>query len=506
MPKRRSLAPVLFLLLCLAVSAACAAGDQAHWGQWPSRNMVSDELGLPDSFDPATGLNIKWSVKLGTQTYSTPIAARGKVFIGTNNDLPRDPEHKGDCGVLLCLDEKDGSLCWQLVVPKREGDPYLDWPRAGWSSPPTIEGDRVYSVTNRGEVVCLDINGQANGNDGPYLDEGKHMAFAGGQPQKVGPTDADVIWLFDLVSGAGIHTHDAVNASVLAAGPFLYVNSGNGVDNTHARIRCPNGPSLVVLDKATGKLLAQDGERIGPHIVHCSWSSPAMGEVNGRKLVFLGVGDGVCYAFEALQAAPPQGQVQTLKCVWRFDCDPNGPKENIHQYDMNRTESPSNITGMPVFHQGRVYVTAGGDVWHGKRQAWLKCIDASKTGDITGTGEVWSYELVRHCLSSVAIHDELLYITDCGRRIHCLDADTGRPFWTHDTRDAIWASPLVADGKVYVGTQGRDFWILAAGKEKKVLSSVNLDSAISGTATAANGVVYIATMRQLHALQKLPKR
>ena len=54
------------------------------------------------------------------------------------------------------------------------------------------------------------------------------------------------------------------------------------------------------------------------------------------------------------------------------------PKKNVHDYIRNRLEGPSSIMGMPVFDDGRLYVAGGGDIWWGKRQAWLKCIDAAK--------------------------------------------------------------------------------------------------------------------------------
>src|ERR1041385_2876376 len=163
-------------LLGLVLGAVCAsAADQPQWGQAWSRNMVSAEKGLPDSFDLKTGRNIKWTAQLGTETHSTPIVAGGRVYIGTNNGAPRDPKHQGDRGVLMCFAEKTGSLLWQFVVPKREEDPYFDWPKTGMSSPVTVEGDRVYLTDNRGEVVCLDAKGMANGNDGPYRDEAAHM-------------------------------------------------------------------------------------------------------------------------------------------------------------------------------------------------------------------------------------------------------------------------------------------------------------------------------------------
>src|SRR6266849_1440659 len=165
----------LFSFLASSPAAATAA-DQPQWGQRWSRNMVSDERGLPERFDPKTGENIKWSARLGTETHSTPIVAGGRVFIGTNNGEPRDPRDQGDRGVLMCFDEKDGRFLWQLAVPKREEDPYFDWPKTGIASPVTVEGNRVYLVNNRGEVMCLDARGPAgethpgqSGTTGPAI-------------------------------------------------------------------------------------------------------------------------------------------------------------------------------------------------------------------------------------------------------------------------------------------------------------------------------------------------
>jgi outer membrane protein assembly factor BamB len=170
----------------------------------------------------------------------------------------------------------------------------------------------------------------------------------------------------------------------------------------------------------------------------------------------------------------------------------------------NRDVSPSNIKSMPVFVDNRLYVTVGGDIWWGKNKAWLQCIDATGTGDITATGLLWSCDLKNHCCSTPAVQDGLVFVADCGRLIHCVEAATGRELWSHDAGADMWASTLVADGKLYVGTNRGDFWVLAAGREKRVISTLRLDSDLAGTPVAANGVLYVTTMRKLYALRKAP--
>jgi len=464
--------------------------------------MVSEAVNLPVKFNPETGENIKWSVSLGSNGYATPVVSGGKVLIGANNVEPRDPRHVGDRGILLCLNESDGSLCWQLVVPRIEGDRHNDWPMIGICSAPTIEGDRVYVVTNRSEVLCLDLKGQADGNDGTFQGENWYMAPSGHLSYEVTPEDADIIWSYDMRLELGMCPHDSPHSSILIDGDYLYLNTGNGVDLRHQETACPGAPSLIALDKKTGRLVAKDNENFGPRIFHCGWSSPAMGEVNGRKLLFFGGPDAVMYAFKALDNKLQTDELQFFTKVWQFDCDPDAPKDRIHTYLHNTEESPSGILGMPVFYNNRIYITVGGDIWWGKRQAWLKCIDASKTGDITRTGEIWSHSLGQSSASTPAISKGLVYVTDCGRNLHCIDAENGKSYWIHELNMASWSSAMVADKKVYVGSRGSDFWILKEGREKKVLHSVKLDSPVHSSPVAANGVLYISTMNRLYAVEQ----
>jgi outer membrane protein assembly factor BamB len=495
--------------LILCCGQLLFAADQPQWGSAWSRNMVSGEKGLPDSFDPKTGRNLRWSAELGTEAHSSPVISGGRVYIGTNNGNPRDPRHHGDRGVLMCFDERTGAFLWQLVVPKRSEDVYFDWPNSGISSPATVQGDRVYIVSNRGEVMCLDAAGMTNGNDGPFQSEGEHMTPLGDSPQLTpGPLDADILWLFDLTTGAGIWSHDAAHSSILIDGNLLYLNSGTGVDNTHKRIRTPDAPGLVVLDKHTGKMIARDYEHTAPNIFHSTWCAPSMGVVDGRRLIFFGGGNGVLYAFEVLKPESDlirTGELRGLQKVWQFDFDPGAPKTNVHRFNSNRQVSPSNFYGMPVFDHDRIYLAGGGDLWWGKNEAWLKCIDATKSGDITTNGLVWSYRLEKHVMGTPAVFDGLVFIADCGRKLHCIDAQTGSVCWTHDIDGEAWASPFIADGKIYLGTRSGAFYIFEAKREKQLLSSSNLGQPISATAAAANGVLFVATMNHLYALEA-PKK
>ena len=192
--------------------------------------------------------------------------------------------------------------------------------------------------------------------------------------------------------------------------------------------------------------------------------------------------------------AAPGDKLGTLKRIWQFDPDPSAPKTNVHRFTTNRQEGPSVIHGMPVFHDGRLYVAGGGDLWWGKNSAWLQCLDAA-----TGT-TLWSCPLEKHVMSTPAVHGNLCFIADTGRILRCVDALSGHEHWSHQANGEFWASPLIADGRVYIGTRRGDFWVFAASPEKKLLSQTDFGAPISSTVCAANKTLYIATMTDLFAV------
>lgn len=495
--------------LTLAAGLVSHAGDWPQWGGTIHRNMYSPAKGLPDRFEPgkfvrgtedvdlATTKNVKWVARLGTQSYGNATIAQGRVFVGTNNDHPRDPLHQGDRSILMCLDEQTGELLWQLVVPKLKSGKVNDWENLGLLSSAKIEGDRVYVVTSRCEVICLDIHGMANGNDGPFKDEASYIVRDTGKPPAtIGPKDADIIWVYDMMDELGVFPHNASNSSPLIVGDLVYVCTSNGQDWTHVNIPSPLSPSYIALNKKTGEFAGEDNAGIGPRIFHGQWASPSAAQINGKWQVFAGGGDGVLYAFDAVPK--PDEDTAFLNKVWWFDANP--PEYKTHKYPA--AQGPSEINATPVFYKNRVYVAIGQDPEHGEGVGRLVCVDPTKTGDVTDSALVWEYRGIHRSISTVSIDPEtnLLFVGDFSGFVHCLDADTGKLHWTHDMKAHMWGSTLVADGKVYVGDEDGDLVVLAATKEKKVISETNLNAPIYSTPVVANGVIYVASNTHLYAL------
>ncbi len=506
------------LITSAALLLSAALLHAQDWPQWggsdPGRNMYSTAKGLPEKFNPgkfkpnsedidlSTTENVKWVAKLGSQTYGNPSVASGKILVGTNNATPRNEKIKDDRGNLMAFNEYNGEYLWQLAAPKLASGKVNDWEYLGILSSALIEGGKAYIVTNRCEVLCLDLDGMANGNDGPFKDEAKYMGGPGKPPIEPGKQDADILWKYDMMDELGVFPHNASNCSIIAVGDVLFVCTSNGQDWTHVNIPSPLSPSFIALDKKTGELLGEDNAEIGPRILHGQWTSPSVGTVNGKKQVYFGGGDGVLYALDTTPTK--EGDSNFIKKVWWFDAVPEEYKKDKTGKPIKypAAEGPSEINSTPVFYKNRVYVPIGQDPEHGEGVGRLVCVDATKTGDITKTGLIWDFKEIHRSISTVSIDPEtgLLFVADFSGFVFCLDAETGKKYWEYDMKAHMWGSTFVADGKCYVGDEDGDVVVLAATKELKVLSEVNMGAPVYSTAIVANGMMYIGTQTHLFAI------
>lgn len=541
--------------------AAAAASDSTdgkkvtaevnQWGGSPGRNNVAVGHNIPTEWklgkfnlrtgewDPTGSKNIKWVAKLGSQTYGNPVVADGKVFVGTNNFggwLSRYPSSV-DLGCLLAFDTKDGKFLWQHSSEKLPTGRVHDWPQQGICSAPLVEGRRLWFVTSRGEVRCLDTEGFRDGeNNGPYKDE-----------PVAADDEADVIWDFDMMKEMGISQHNMCSCSVTDAGDFLFVNTSNGVDVEHNYIPAPDAPSFFVMDKNTAKVVWTD-KSPGLNILHGQWSSPTYGELGGVPQLLFAGGDGWLYSFA------PEGDGQGhAKLLWKFDANPK-----TAFYTVSGKATRNHIIATPVIYDGLVYVAVGEDPEHGEGIGHLWCVDPTKRGDVSpelafnskdpskpippkrlqavveeegdfarpnpNSAVVWHYanedtngdgkiefeETMHRTVGTVAIKDDILYIADFSGLFHCLDAKTGKVHWVYDMLAAAWGSPLLVEDKVYVGDEDGDVAIFRHSADPNVameddmpaLGEINMGNSVYSTPIVADNVLYIANRTHLFAIEE----
>jgi outer membrane protein assembly factor BamB len=473
--------PIVWSLGILAVLAAPSAvalgedppdGNWPMWGGGPARNMVSTMTGLPESWDVESKTNVKWVAGLGSQTYGNPVVAAGKVFVGTNNEALYDKEVPGDKGVLLAFNEADGKFLWQMVSDKLLSGRVNDWPYQGVCSSPLVEGNVLYYTTNRGELLALDTEGFLDGeNDGPFTDE-----------QYKSPHDGDVIWKYDMMEELSAFPHNMTNSSPVSYGNLIFVSTSNGQDESHVNIPSPQAPAIIAVDRTKGTLVWEDNS-VEDRILHGQWSSPAVGEIGGVVQVVMGQGDGWVRGYVA----------ETGEKLWEFDTN---PKDSV--WPKTRNE----VISTPVIHDNKVFIANGQDPEHGEGVGHMYAIDGTKRGDITQSGLVWHYDKIRRSISTAAIHEGIIYMPDFSGFLHALDVATGEPYWVHDTFAAVWSSPIVIDGKIYLGDEDGDVVVLRTGKEEAVLAEMNMGSSVYSTAVPANGTLFIASRNQLFALAK----
>jgi outer membrane protein assembly factor BamB len=504
------------------------------FGGGPDRNMVArSEISLSHDFPVSQedqtvrvlGSRIKWKAQLGSRAYGGPIVAGGKVYVGTNNENPRNSRDRGqptddfpdgpplDKGIIMCFDEKSGAFLWQMVHDKLESGIVNDWSHEGIASSPAVDGDRVYYVSNRCEVVCLDINGFLDGkNDGVQDEKYKQK------------TDGDVIWRLDMMKELKVFPHNLAACAPLLVGDWLFVVTANGVDEAHINIPSPEAPSFVCVDKRTGKPV-WTSNLPGKNIMHSQWGHPAYGVFGGKPTVIFPGGDGWLYGLE-----PASG-----KLIWKFDAN-----RKDASYELGGKGGKNDFICAPVVYKEKIYIGTGQDPEHGEGMGHFWCIDpAGKTADISrdiitdagirpnpNSGVVWHHGgeetrpfakrdyVFSRTMSTACLIDDVVYMADLYGEVVALDAKTGKKYWQWDTKAQVWGSCYHADGKVLVTNEDGDLYIFKHDKKPQVFDEVGSGSAAAAEAekraTAAGldlaDVRRAARLAQDEAIAKIRKQ
>jgi outer membrane protein assembly factor BamB len=490
-------------------ASTVALAEWPMWGGTINRNMVSPSTGLnfadfQPPLDDDPGRSMIFQVQLGSQTYGNPVIGRGVVLVGTNNGAGYRPKHKGDRGVVLCFDRADGKLLWQLTREKLTSGRVNDWPLQGICSSPAIDGNRAYVVTNRCELMCVDLEGFHDGeNDGDYQTEVDTEEL-----------DADIVWSLDMIEEYGVFPHNLATSSPVIYGDLVYILTSNGVDEAHLEIPSPRSPSFMAVNKNTGDVVWTDNTPFDK-VLHGQWGSAAIGIVDGKAQIYFPGGDGWLYALDGL----------TGEHIWKFDLN---PKDSV--WELGGAGSRNAIISTPVFYNNSVFLAVGQDPEHGEGVGHLYRIDATKTGDVSpmldedgdGKGEpnpnsamIWYYggededgtktgragsDVFRRTLSTVAISNGIVYAADLSGRLHAVDHETGERLAEVDVLAGIWGSPLVVDGHLLLGDEDGDLAIYKAQKDLPLVREITFNSSIYSTATIVDKIMYVTDRSRLYAI------
>ncbi|HEY7155114.1 MAG TPA: PQQ-binding-like beta-propeller repeat protein [Gemmataceae bacterium] len=501
-PKLRTWLTAGMLLGVLGIACgerAVPVPTKADARSWPMfggtvhRNLVNaDAAGIPGTWSVEEGQvkNVKWSAKLGDKALGGPIVAGGRIYVGTNR--PHNSEEEEYKGVLMCFNEADGKFLWQSVHEAlKDGTGAQNY---GIVSSPCVDGDRVYYVSNRWEVVCVTAAGKAD--------------------------KADVLWKLDMIKELKVNPNGLSGSlsicSPLVIDDLVYVVTANGVDAT-GKPPAPDAPSFIAVNKKTGKVGWEDHSP-GKKIMDGQWGNPAAAQVNGQWHVYFPGGDGWLYAFEA----------KTGKLVWKFDCNPKAA-----QFRAGGRGTRNYIVSTPVVWENKLYIATGRQPDDGNGEGHLWCIDITKQPknedkDLSpvkdnfdpkaevnkDSGLVWHFGgpvvpkpedagrewVFGRTVSTVAIHDGLLYAAEIAGFLNCLDARTGKKHWEYDLKAATWSSPYYADGKVFMGTDDGNMFVFAHGKELKKPTKIDMSEALLSPPTAINGTLYVSNGMNLFAI------
>lgn len=530
--RRGTLRVFTFAVLLCNFPFGCATLQAADWPQFGrdgTRNAVSSERHPPTDWDigkpvnkdprqriPGSSRNIKWSAALGTNAFGDPVVANGLVWVGTNNGY--NAQDKRDASVLACFRESDGKLLYRYVSPRLPQNRVLDWEYRSMSCSPLIDGDRLWFVTNRAEVVCLDIG-----------------------PLRRGEGDPKPIWNVDLIEKFGVFPRTASmglahSCSIAGYRDLLYVITGNGIDEAWKKVVKPEAPSLICFHRDTGEAVWQD-KSPGGNILDGQWSSPAIIEVDGIAQCVAAQGDGWIRSFDALSGKP----------IWQFDMN---RKEG--RWSLERS-TRYGVLASPVFADNRIYIASGMQPELGERPGRLVCLDPTRHGDISSelavdregkaiphrriqavdpalgeksvpnpnSGLVWEFthladgkaftDVMHGSLSNVVVHQGLVIAADSTGLVHCLDAKIGQRHWVFDGLASIYGSPLIVDDKVYVVDSDGDVMIFRISPDPDValrrksgelrpLREISVNNYFYCSPVFANGTLYLTAHNELYAI------
>lgn len=386
-------------VLGLCAFAVVMPAPAADWRQFRGNdnNPVVDEP-LPTTWSDQE--NTAWKADLPGRGVSSPIVVGDRVIVTASSGAKQDRLH------VLAFDAKSGRKLWhrQFWATGRT----LSHPTSANAAPtPTSDGESIFAFYSSNDLVCLDLDGNLK-------------------------------WFRGL-------THDyptAANDVGMAASPIVVG------DAVIVQVECKGDSFAGGIDKRTGEPLWKI-----PRAVEMNWTSPAV--LHGSKEV----GDLVLLQSpDKLTAHDPQ----TGRVVWSYDaaCD--------------SIASPLAVSDLVV-----VPATNG--------------LTAFKRPAEGATPEpLWQEKKLGPGPGSPMVHRNRVYTVSRGNVLNCAALDTGAELWRLRLKGPFWATGVAAGDHLYfVNQDGIAQVVKPEETEGKIVAEVPFGEAVLGSPAVANGALYV---------------
>ncbi len=410
-----------------------------NWPQWrgPNFNGTTDETNLPTEFGQTD--NVVWSADLPGPGASTPVVWDDRVFI-SGVDSPKATLQA------MCLDRTNGKVLWQHEVGEGINKDY----RSNFAAPSAVtDGEIVIFFYGNGDLICYDMDGEQQWARNIQKDEGTFAflwTFSSSPTLFEGKLYMQVLQRDVPVDGRGFS--DRVNESY-----------------------------LLIIDPETGKTLKR---HVRPSKARAesreSFTTPMPYEHDGKTQLLVVGGDAVS-----------GHDLETLDEIWRWGT-----------WNPERIGHWRHVTS-PIAGGGVVLACA-------PKKDPVYAVKLGGTGVVDDGALAWvsrDDKLVSSDVPTPAFYDGDFFVLNGLRyALSRVDPGTGKVKWSVATsRVKYEASPLAADGKIYVMDHDGLVTIYKA-EDGEVINRISMDDPQNGemvraSISAAHGQLFIRTTSKL---------
>jgi outer membrane protein assembly factor BamB len=398
-----------------------------------------------DGISPEKGLPSKWSLAGENLAWKAPYGGRSAPIVMNNRVFIQNTAGKGET-------EQERVMCFdadtgKLLWEHRFSIFLSDVPphRVGWASP---VGDPA-----TGNVYALGVGGML-------------LALS---------RDGKVIWERSLSEDFGLlTTHGGRTVSPIIDGDLVILSGITFGWGPHAR----GAHRFMAFDKRTGETIWVSAPGGRPY--DTTYAPPIIVNIDGTRLLIQGASDGVVYAIKP----------QTGEMVWKYEISKRGINTGV------------------VVHGTTAILTHSEENLASSEMGMIVAVDAAAKGELKKEQVKWSVSGWQGGFSSPLIDGDRLYQIDNGANLAAFDLNNGKQLWLQNLGTIQKASPVFADGKLYVGTENGKFFILrptATGCEildQDQLGTEAQPEAVIASAAVANGRVYFISDSNLYAIGK----